>query len=104
MLRYEPLGEHVIVKRIEAESERKSEGGIYMPDVARDPMRDREAIVLEVGPGRVTEHGHFIENTIKAGARVLIFKGRGWEIDHKGERALVIRHSDIMCTVHEEEG
>lgn len=100
MLKYTPMSDRIIVQRImPAET---SDGGIFLPE--RSQKWEREATVVAVGPGRVTEYGKIIEPRVKPGDRVLILKGRGTEITHEGEKALVVSAGDILCTVDETAG
>jgi len=94
---YKPLGDNVLIRRTEPEE--KSEGGLDIPESAQ--RWNREATVLAVGPGRVTETGHQMAPNIAPGDHVLIYMGRGQAVEHNGESCLVVRDSDIICIVKE---
>jgi chaperonin GroES len=86
-----PLGTRVLVKRIE--SEEKSDGGIFLPDTAKE--KPQEAEVLALGTGK-NEEGDIIEFSVKVGDRVLISKYGGTEVKLDGREVLIISESDIL--------
>ena len=69
-MKVRPLGDRVLLKRIEAEEQVK--GGIIIPDTAKE--KPLEAKVVAVGPGKVTDDGKKVSMEVKAGNRVLIGK------------------------------
>jgi len=72
-LKFRPLHDRVVVKRIEAEE--KSKGGIIIPDTAKE--KPQEGQVVAVGPGGRDESGKLIAMDVKAGDRVLFGKWSG---------------------------
>jgi chaperonin GroES len=76
MAKIQPLGQRVLVKRIE--SEEKTAGGIYLPDNAKE--KPQEAKVISLGTGGKDDNGKAIEFTVKAGDTVLISKYGGTEV------------------------
>ncbi len=87
-----PLGTRVLVKRIEDE-EQKSEGGIFLPDSAKEKPQDAEVITLGTGKN---EDGEIIEFTVKVGDKILISKYGGTDVKINGEECLIINESDIL--------
>jgi chaperonin GroES len=88
-----PLHERVIVKRLE--EEKKSAGGIIIPDnAAEKPVRGQ---VLAVGPGKKGDDGKNISLDVKKGDVVLFGKYSGSEVKVDGEEVLVMREDDIMA-------
>jgi len=88
-----PLQDRVIVRRLEEEE--KTEGGIIIPDTAKEkPMEGR---VVAVGKGKVLEDGKVAE--VKAGDRVLFSKYAGTEVKLDGEEHLIMREDDILGIV-----
>jgi chaperonin GroES len=87
-MKFRPLHDRVVVKRIAAEE--KSAGGIIIPDTAKEKPSQGE--VVAVGPGGRDEAGKLIPIDIKAGDRVLFGKWSGTEVkipgaaDHEGSR------------------
>ena len=88
-LKFRPLHDRVVVKRIDADD--KSKGGIIIPDSARE--KPQEGLVVAVGPG---EAGKLIPIDIKTGDKVLFGKWSGTEIKLDGEELLIMKESDIM--------
>jgi chaperonin GroES len=89
------LGDRVVVKAIEAETQTKS--GLYVPDTARE--RPQEGSVVAVGPGRVTDDGTRIEMEVKVGDTVVYSKFAGTEFTEDGEELLVLTERDILAKV-----
>jgi chaperonin GroES len=88
-----PLHDRVIVKRLE--EEKKSAGGIIIPDnAAEKPVRGQ---VLAVGPGKKGDDGKNISLDVKKGDVVLFGKYSGSEVKVDGEEVLVMREDDIMA-------
>ena len=83
-MKFRPLHDRVVVKRIEAEE--KSAGGIIIPDTAKEKPSQGE--VIAVGPGGRDEAGKLIP--IKAGDRVLFGKWSGTEVKIDGQELLII--------------
>jgi len=92
-LKLRPLHDRVIVKRLE--EERKSAGGIVIPDTAAEkPVRGE---VLAVGVGKILENGEIRKLDVKAGDKVLFGKYSGTEVKVDGQDVLVMREDDIMA-------
>jgi chaperonin GroES len=88
-----PLHDRVIVKRLE--EEKKSAGGIIIPDQAAEkPVRGE---VLAVGPGKKTDDGKTIAVDVKVGDTVLFGKYSGSEVKVDGKEYVVMREDDIMA-------
>jgi chaperonin GroES len=94
-LKFRPLHDRVVVKRIEAEE--KSKGGIIIPDTAKEKPQEGE--VVAVGPGGRDENGKLIAMDLKAGDRVLFGKWSGTEVKLEGEDLLIMKESDIMGVI-----
>jgi chaperonin GroES len=95
MANIKPLGQRVLVKRIEADA--VSAGGIVLPDSAKE--KPQEALVISVGTGGRDDSGKLIEFTVKVNDKVLISKYGGTEIKVNGEEHLIISESDILGIV-----
>jgi len=90
-----PLHDRVIVKR--EDDERKSPGGIVIPDTATEkPMKGR---VLAVGKGKILESGEIRPLDVKVGDKVLFGKYSGTEVKMDGDDVLVMREEDIMAII-----
>src|SRR5437763_16164780 len=91
-LKFRPLHDRVVVRRIEAEA--KSAGGIIIPDTVKEKPQEGE--VIAVGPGGRDEGGQLIQPEVKAGDKVLFGKWSGTEVKLDGEELLIMKESDIM--------
>jgi chaperonin GroES len=96
-MKFRPLHDRVVVKRIEAEE--KSAGGIIIPDTAKEKPSQGE--VLSVGPGGRDESGKLIPIDVKEGDRVLFGKWSGTEVKIDAEELLIMKESDIMGIIDE---
>ena len=94
-MKIRPLHDRVIVKRIE--EERKSAGGIVIPDTAVEKPDQGE--IVAVGKGKKDENGKLIPIDVKVGDRVLFGKYSGQTVKVKGEELLVMREEDIMGVI-----
>ncbi len=97
-MKFRPLHDRVVVKRIEAEE--RTAGGIIIPDTAKEKPQQGE--VVAVGPGGRDETGKLIPIDIKAGDRVLFGKWSGTEVKIDGTEYLIMKESDIMGVLVEE--
>ena len=91
-MKFRPLHDRVVVKRIEAEE--KSTGGIIIPDTAKEKPQQGE--VIAVGPGGRDEAGKLIPIDVQVGNRVLFGKWSGTEAKIDGDEYLIMKESDIM--------
>ena len=98
-MQFRPLHDRVVVKRIEAEE--KTTGGIIIPDTAKEKPQQGE--VIAVGPGGRDETGKLIPIDVKAGDRVLFGKWSGTEVKLDGVEYLIMKESDIMGVLTDEE-
>lgn len=91
-MKFHPLHDRVVVRRIEGES--KTAGGIIIPDTAKEKPQEGE--VIAVGPGARDEHGKLAPLDVKAGDHVLFGKWSGTEVKIDGEDLLIMKESDIL--------
>ncbi|MEN9874058.1 MAG: hypothetical protein RL186_955 [Pseudomonadota bacterium] len=89
---FRPLGDRVLVKRVEEET--KSKGGIIIPDTAKEKPQEGE--VIAVGPGGRDEDGERIAMDLKVGDRILFGKWSGTEVKIDGDELLIMKESDVM--------
>lgn len=87
-----PIGQRVLVKRLEAEE--VSAGGIVLPDTAKE--KPQEAEVVSLGTGGKNDDGSDFEFSVKAGDKVLISKYGGTDVKIDGEDLLILSESDIL--------
>lgn len=95
MASIKPLGQRVLVKRLEADT--VSAGGIVLPETAKE--KPQEAEVLSLGTGGKDENGKDIEFAVKVGDKVLISKYGGTEVKVDGQEVLILNESDILGIV-----
>ncbi len=91
-MKFRPLHDRVVVKRIEQEE--KTKGGIIIPDTAKEKPQEGE--VIAVGPGARDEDGELIPLDVKAGDRVLFGKWSGTEVKIDDEELLIMKESDLL--------
>ncbi len=98
-MKFRPLHDRVVVKRIAAEE--KTRGGIIIPDTAKEKPQQGE--VVAGGPGGRDEAGKLIPIDLKVGDRVLFGKWSGTEVTIDGDEVLIMKESDIMGVLVETE-
>ena len=91
-MKIRPLGDRILVKRIEEED--KTSGGIIIPDSAKE--KPQEGKVIAVGKGRRLDDGKLQPLDVKRGNRVLFGKYAGTEVTVEGEEHLIIREDDVL--------
>jgi chaperonin GroES len=91
-MKFRPLHDRVVIRRIEGEE--KTKGGIIIPDTAKEKPQEGE--VIAVGPGARDENGKLVPLDLKAGDRVLFGKWSGSEVKIDGEDLLIMKESDVM--------
>jgi chaperonin GroES len=95
MAKLRPLGDKILVKRVEAETKTKS--GIVLPDSAKEkPKRGK---VLAVGDGKRLDNGERAAIEVKKGDEVLFTSYAGTELKIDGEEVLVMSVDDVLAVV-----
>jgi chaperonin GroES len=94
-LKVRPLGEKVLVKRVEAED--KTAGGIVLPDTAKE--KPKRGMVQAVGDGKLLDTGKRSALQVKKGDQVLFSSYAGTEIKVDGEEFLIMDEGDILAIV-----
>jgi len=92
-MKLRPLHDRVIVKRME--EERKTSGGIVIPDTAAEKPSKGE--VVAVGEGKILDNGERRSLDVKVGDKVLFGKYAGTEVKVDDEDLLVMREDDITA-------
>ena len=90
-----PLSDHVLIKPMEPEE--KKQGGIIIPDTAKE--KPQKGKVIATGPGKITEEGKKIPMEVKKGDNVLYGKYSGTDITIDEIEYLIVRESDILAIV-----
>ena len=91
-MKFRPLHDRVVVKRID--EEQKTKGGLIIPDTAKEKPMQGE--ILAVGPGARNDKGDLTPMSVQAGDRVLFGKWSGTEVKLDGDELLIMKESDIM--------
>jgi len=94
-LNIKPLGDKVIVKRVEAEE--RTAGGIVLPDTAKEkPQRGK---VVATGPGKMLDSGNRGAMSVKKKDVVLYGKYGGTDVEVDGTEYKILRESEILGIV-----
>jgi len=96
-MKFRPLHDRVVVKRIEEEE--KTKGGIIIPDTAKEKPMQGE--VVAVGAGARDESGKVQPLDVKPGDRVLFGKWSGTEVKIDGQELLIMKESDLLGVIEE---
>ena len=94
-MKFRPLHDRVVVKRIEADD--KTAGGIIIPDTAKEKPQEGE--VIAVGPGARDERGELQRLDVGPGDRVLFGKWSGSEVRIDNEEYLIMKESDLLGVI-----
>jgi len=94
-MKFRPLHDRVLVKRLDAEE--KTAGGIILPDSAQE--KPSEGKVMAVGTGYKADDGAVRALDVKKGDRILFGKWSGTEVKVDGEDLLIMKESDIMGVI-----
>ena len=95
MAKIRPLGDKVLVQRLEAESTTK--GGIVLPDSAKEkPKRGK---ILALGDGKLLDNGERAAFQVKKGDEVLFASYGGTEIKVDGEELIIMDENDILAVI-----
>jgi chaperonin GroES len=94
-MKIKPLGDKIVVKRLEAET--KTAGGIVLPDSAKEkPKRGK---VIAVGDGKMLENGKRAPLSVKKGDEVVFTSYAGTEVKVSGEELIIMNESDVLAVV-----
>jgi len=94
-MKIKPLSDRVVIKP--APADEKVQGGLYIPDTAKEKPQKGE--IMAAGPGKVSDDGKLIPMTVKVKDTVLYGKYSGTEVTIDNEEYLIIRESDILAVV-----
>lgn len=90
-----PLGDKVLIKRLEAEQQ--TSGGIILPDTAKEkPKRGK---VVAVGEGKLLDDGKRAAFQVKAGDEVIFSSYAGSEVKLGNDEFMVMGEEDILAVV-----
>jgi chaperonin GroES len=90
-----PLGDKILVKRVDAETQTAS--GIFLPEGAKE--KPQEAKVIAVGDGRTLDSGKRADFQVKKGDTILLGKWGGTEINVDNDEMLIVSEDDILGVI-----
>lgn len=93
-----PLYDRVLVERIK--STNVTEGGIIIPDVAKE--KPLEGVVVAVGKGKVLDNGILLTLELHVGDRIFFGKYSGFEMSIDGKEYIMMRDNDVLCKINQE--
>ena len=95
MAKLRPLGDKILVKRLEAETKTKS--GIVLPDSAKE--KPKQGTVIAIGDGKRLEDGTRAPFNVKKGDKVLFTSYAGTEVKIDGEELMIMSEDDVLAIV-----
>mgnify|MGYP003573650233 CR=1 FL=1 len=90
-----PLDDRIEVKRVEPEA--KSEGGIILPETAKE--KPQEGKVIAVGAGKLLDSGERSAMTLKKGDRILFGKYSGTDVNVAKDELVIMRESEVLAKI-----
>lgn len=96
-MKIRPLHDRILVQRLEEEE--KTQGGIIIPDTAKE--KPIEGKVIAVGNGKILENGEVKPLDVKEGDKVLFGKYAGTEVRIGGEEYLIMREDDVLGVIED---
>ena len=94
-MKIRPLADRVVVKPMEEEE--KKQGGIIIPDTAKE--KPQQGKIVAVGPGKISDSGQKVAMEVKVGDLVLYGKYSGTEVTIDDEDLLIMRESDVLAVL-----
>ena len=91
-MKFRPLQDRILVKRVAAET--KTASGIIIPDAAQEKPLEGE--VVAVGNGRTLDNGAVLKPDVAVGDRVVFGKYAGSELKLDGEELLILTEADLL--------
>jgi len=91
-MKIRPLNDRVLVVRVE--EEKKTAGGIIIPDTAKE--KPQEGKIIAAGPGKMDDDGKRTPLNVKKGDKILFSKYAGTEIKIDGVEHIFMREDDIL--------
>lgn len=92
-MKLKPLGERIVVKRVEADS--KTSGGIVLPDTAKE--KPQRGIVKAVGFGKLLDNGSRAEMQVAVGNQVIFTAYAGNEVRINDVEFMIMNESDVLA-------
>ncbi len=90
-----PLGDKILLKRVEAESKTKS--GIVLPETAKE--KPKRGTVIAIGDGKLLDSGERAKFQVKKGDEVIFASYAGTEIKVGDEELLVLSEDEVLAVI-----
>ena len=94
-IKLQPLGDRIVVQR--EESNEKTDGGIYLPDSAKD--KPTRGTVISVGDGKLLDDGTRAPLQVAVGDRVLFTSYAGEAIEIGDEEYILMGESEVLAVI-----
>ena len=94
-MRLKPLGDRIVVKVLS--EEKKTKGGIVLPDTAKEKPTEGE--VIAVGTGKILDNGTKQPVEVKVGDRIIFSKYAGTEVKVDGEELVIFSERDVLAII-----
>ena len=94
-MKLKPLGDKVVVKRLEADE--KTKGGIVLPDTAKE--KPRQGKIVAVGNGKLLKDGTRRKVELKKGDTVIFTSYAGTEAKIDGDEMLIMSEEDVLAVI-----
>jgi len=92
-MKLRPLYDRIVVKRIDTQED-KTQGGIIIPDSAKEKPQEGE--VVAIGKGKRLDDGKVIALDVQVGDRILFGKYSGSEIKIDGVEYIIMREDEVL--------
>ncbi len=89
-----PLDDRLIVRA--AIEEKKTPGGLFIPDTAMTSGGNIRGIVLSTGRGHRDKKGRIRPMDVKAGDEILFTSFSGSKLNYEGQEFVILRESDVL--------
>ncbi len=90
-----PLDDRVVLKIEEAEE--KTEGGIVLPDTAKE--KPQRGSVVAVGPGKLLKNGERKDPSVEEGDKVIFGKYAGTDVEIGGNEYKIVKQDEIQARI-----
>ncbi len=94
-MKLKPLDNRVVIEQVEAEE--KTQGGIFLPETAKE--KPQIGVVIAVGPGNLLDDGKRAAMSVAKGDKVIYGKYMGNDVEVDGKKYVILRESDLLGIV-----
>ena len=94
-MKLKPIGDKIIVERIEPES--KTKGGIVLPDNVKE--KPKEGKIIAIGEGKLLDNGSRVSPSVKVGEKIIFSSFAGSEVKIDNKEYLIMNEEDILAVL-----